>query len=254
MSGHGELDRESERLDDLCAYRFLYDHRKVELERLCLITKQLLGGNSASVTLVYEDEIRFLSSEGAPMISVPRAGSFCDVAIGQTALFEVPDVVIDPCFSGMHAHHHLRHYAGVPLAPTLGVNLGTLCVVGFEPRELTPDQRRTLISMAAVVEDQMRLYRTGQALREREQLLAQARDDAEAANRAKSEFASVVTSITRPPRPPRVPAPNPSAPGKAGFPNGTEGVTQPTRPMTPQMHAHCWSFKAGTMVSPLAPL
>ena len=192
-------DREAARLDDLRAYEFLYDRRRREMERLCAITHQLLGGLAAVVTLVGEDEVRFLSSEGAPIVTIPREVSFCGLTIDQDGLLEIPDITLDERFAAYHEAVGVRHYAGVPLAPTPGLNLGTLCVVGMEPRRLGPEDRRNLKSLAGVVEDQMRLYRAGEDLRERERLLAQARDNAEAANRAKSEFLANMSHEIRTP-------------------------------------------------------
>ena len=190
---------EAERLEELRAYAFLYDHRKEELERLCVITKQLLGAHAASVNLVDEHCLKFLSTVGASTDPIPRAGSYCDATIGQDDVLELHDMWGDPRFAHTKAHLDIRHYAGVPLAPTPGLNVGTLCIVGLEPRYLTAEQRCNLKSLAGIVEDEMRLYRSGQELRERERLLALARDEAEAANRAKSEFLANMSHEIRTP-------------------------------------------------------
>ena len=192
-------DLETARLINLRTFDFLYDRRRSELERLCQITQQLLGGLSATITLVGPDEVRFLSSEIMPTMVIPRANSFCGLTIAQGDLFEIPDVALDPRFAAYFEPLRIRHYAGVPLAPTPGLNVGALCITGSRPRQLDPDERRNLKSLAGVVEDQMRFYRAGEDLREREQLLAQARDNAEAANRAKSEFLANMSHEIRTP-------------------------------------------------------
>ena len=191
-------DPERERLLELAKYEFLYEDKRKELERICVIANQLLGGMSASLTLVGAEDLRFVSAEGGMTKTLPRPGCFCEVTIQADGLFEVPDVRLDPRFAIPH-HAQVRHYAGVPLAPTPGLRLGALTIVGLEPRVLTDDERRTLISLAGIAEDQMRLYRTSQELREREQMLSVARDEAEAANRAKSEFLANMSHEIRTP-------------------------------------------------------
>jgi signal transduction histidine kinase/CheY-like chemotaxis protein len=188
------LKREAERLADLRAYDFLFTQRRDELERLCKITKQLLG-SAAGIGLLDEERLMFLSSDGLPVTWFPRAGSCTEFTIAQDDVFEVCDTYTDERF----AHHRTlrekldsRHHAGFPLSPTPGLKIGTLFISGPDPRELTPDERRTLKSMAGIVEDQMRFFRTGQ-------MLARARDEAEAANRAKSEFLANMSHEIRTP-------------------------------------------------------
>ena len=200
MCADGALAHEAARLEDLRAFDFLFSYRGEELGRLCAMANQLLGGDTATIVLVDADRLRLVSSHGVTVNEPPRAGSFSGTAIEQDDIFEVPDVRLDPRFADdPHGDLRIRHYAGVPLAPTPGLNVGTFCVVGDKPRRLTAEERRTLKSLAGVVEDQMRLHRAGQALRERETLLAQARDEADAANHAKSEFLANMSHEIRTP-------------------------------------------------------
>jgi GAF domain-containing protein len=51
----------------------------------------------------------------------------------------------------------LRFYAGSPLRTQDGYNLGTLCVIDKQPRELTSQQTHVLDDLAALVVDELEL-------------------------------------------------------------------------------------------------
>jgi len=194
LKGSRDLQHEARRLADVRAYDFLFSQRRDELERLCKITKQLLGA-AAGIGLLDEDRLMFLSSDGLPTTWFPRTGSCTEFTIAQDDVFESCDTYTDARFANHRALREKmdsRHHAGCPLAPTPGLKIGSLFISGPEPRELTFEEKQTLKSMAGIVEDQMRFFRTGQ-------MLGRARDEAETANRAKSEFLANMSHEIRTP-------------------------------------------------------
>lgn len=61
----------------------------------------------------------------------------------------MPDATDDERFatnSLVTSDPNIRFYAGVPLTNPEGYALGTLCVIDYVPRELTPEQALKLIS------------------------------------------------------------------------------------------------------------
>jgi PAS domain S-box-containing protein len=127
---------------------------------------QLCGVPIALISLVDAHRQWFKSNFGLTGASeTPRDVAFCDHAIRDDALFEVPDATRDPRFE----HNPLvtdapdiRFYAGAPIVMPGGERIGTVCVIDRTPRQLDEHQRAMLTHLAAIV---------GAMLTQRRQLL-----------------------------------------------------------------------------------
>ncbi len=128
----------------------------------------LTGCPIALLSLTDSQRQWFKARRGLDAIEVPREIAFCDHAIRQPTLLEVPNALEDLRFSSsplVTQSPHVRFYAGVPLEIE-GVRLGTLCVLDIQPRELRPEQRDGLQSLACAVTELLRQRRAQHALQE----------------------------------------------------------------------------------------
>jgi signal transduction histidine kinase/CheY-like chemotaxis protein/HPt (histidine-containing phosphotransfer) domain-containing protein len=148
---------EGARIDAVRRYGVLDSSPEDGFDRITALAARLFAVPIAVVTIVDTDRIWFKSHHGLPDVSeVPREGGLCASAILHRGPWIVTDtitdvrVVADPLLVG---RHHIRFYAGVPLVTADGHNLGTLCVMGTEPREVTPSETATLVDLAALVMD-----------------------------------------------------------------------------------------------------
>ena len=102
-----------------------------------------------------------------------RAEAFCSTTIFGTELLVVPDLQQDPRFNQnpmVTGEPHCRFYCGMPLITDEGYALGSLCVIDFEPRQLTFQQLESMRRLSRQVLAQLELRRTlihyGQTIKE----------------------------------------------------------------------------------------
>ena len=88
----------------------------------------------------------------------PHAVSFCARAIGSDEPLVVADTHLDPRFAEMEVvtgSPYIRFYAGQPISTAGGYRVGTVCVAGPEPREITERELALLYDLARIAETEL---------------------------------------------------------------------------------------------------
>lgn len=164
--------REAERLEALRRYRILDTLSEQVFDDLTLMAAQICDTPMALVSLIDSERQWFKSRVGLDATQTPRDVAFCAHAILQPEeLFVVPDALEDPRFADnplVQGHPEIRFYAGMPLVDPEGFALGTLCTLDRRPREIRPDQRAALETLARQVMAHLQLREHTQRLRENE--------------------------------------------------------------------------------------
>ncbi|MEY9593235.1 adenylate cyclase [Bradyrhizobium yuanmingense] len=184
-------DNEQARQQALETYRILDTPPEIAYDELADLAAQICGCSAGLLTFL-DDKRQWLKAKcGLPpdLTHVPKEISICQATICHDDLMYVPDLTKDPRFSDsplVAGEFGLRFYCGMPLISEEGYALGTLCVIDFEPRELSFEQQEAVrrISRQAVAQLELR-----RRLRERDEMLAEldkARAMAEA-ERSKSD-------------------------------------------------------------------
>ena len=125
-----------------------------EFDALARIAAEACDVPIALVTLVEADHQRLKANIGFDACEIPRDWSFCAHAILDAKLLVVRDATLDQRFAGnplVESPPAMRFYAGAPLVTSDGYSLGTLCVLDYEPRELTGAQLEVLETLAREV-------------------------------------------------------------------------------------------------------
>lgn len=114
------------------------------------------------ITLVDSNRQWFLSHTGIEACETSRDASFCAHALVGTGMLIVEDAREDARFARnawVIGEPFVRFYVGAPLLTPDGYALGTLCVVDYEPRILSAEQKEALLSLSRLVMTQLELIR-----------------------------------------------------------------------------------------------
>lgn len=158
MSPNDVVDRldEAARLRALDALQVLDTPREARYDRLVELVKELFDVPVAAVTLVDEERLWTKAITGMPAHQLPRGDSVCTWTIERDAAFVVPDLKADDRFNALPGlmSTGLRFYAGQPLHSGEH-RVGSLCVMGYEEREMSDSEVRLLRVLADWVEAEL---------------------------------------------------------------------------------------------------
>jgi adenylate cyclase len=138
------------RLDALGNYAILDTLPEAGFDEITELAAQICGCPAALVSFVDASRQWIKAKYGplpAELSECPREISICTATICNNDILYVPDLIKDERFNTsplVTGDMHIRFYCGVPLITRDGYALGTLCVIDFEPRELTFEQREAL--------------------------------------------------------------------------------------------------------------
>ena len=137
-------------------------------DRLTWLAGHSLEMPIALLTMITPTRQWFKSRYGLEVPDTPRSWAFCNYTILQRGVFAVENLVLDARFADNPAvagGPEFRFYAGVPVIDSDGFALGSLCVIDHKPRKLDQDQMQSLIALAALASDEVRLRATDRRLR-----------------------------------------------------------------------------------------
>lgn len=142
---------ESSRLAALLRFELLDTPAEAMFDNITALAAQICETPIALISLVDAERQWFKSRQGLDARETPRELAFCAHAINGETLFEVENALLDPRFRDnplVTGAPDIRFYAGMPLADGEGHNLGTLCVIDRQPRQLSVQQKGALKLLA----------------------------------------------------------------------------------------------------------
>jgi diguanylate cyclase (GGDEF)-like protein len=149
---------ELDRLRAVRRYEVLDAPSDETFDRITALTARLLQVPIALITIVDSDRVWFMSHQGLDMQEVPRDPISHPSVFLHPTPWIVNDTRLDP---RTHSHplvageFDLRFYAAAPLMTNDGYNLGTLCAIDRQPRQISPMNLAVLQDLAALVMHEM---------------------------------------------------------------------------------------------------
>ncbi|MFD2518413.1 GAF domain-containing sensor histidine kinase [Salinimicrobium flavum] len=151
---------EEERLAVLQKYEILDTPPDGSFDRITRLAAQLFDVPVSIVSLVDSDRIWFKSKQGLEISEIPRDPGLCSSAIISNEIYIVEDARKDPRTLAnplVAGEFGLQFYSGVPLRTREGFNLGTLCIIDREPREISASEKDILKTLGELVMNQIEL-------------------------------------------------------------------------------------------------
>lgn len=150
------------RLAELACYAITPGQTDPKLDAITQLAVEAVGGDIGGISLIYKSEIWLAARVGLDVSHVPRAGSFCTVAIeaGSDGVFEVENASNDARFNRnplVTGASPFLHYAAVPLRGPRGYILGTLWMMRAAPGRLSQQQAAMFRTVAQIVIDTFEL-------------------------------------------------------------------------------------------------
>jgi excisionase family DNA binding protein len=160
---------ESQRLVALERSGLLDTAPEEAFDRLTWLAARNLDAPIALLTLLTPTRQWFKSRFGLDLPETPRSWAFCNHTILQKGVFSIEDLARDPRFAknpAVQGKPLFRFYAGAPVMDNEGFTVGSLCVIDYKPRKLDEREAQTLMALAALASDEVRLRAIDRQLRE----------------------------------------------------------------------------------------
>lgn len=138
-----DLKKEKERIAKLRNLEIMDSPPEAILDSIVKLASDICGTPISLVSLVDDHRQWFKAKHGLSACETPKEFAFCSHAIESDDPFVINDSRLDERFKDnplVKGEPHVIFYAGIPLKVSGDHNIGTLCVIDHEPRELSDQQ------------------------------------------------------------------------------------------------------------------
>lgn len=140
-----------------------YENLQDEFQNLNRLAASIAGTDISLVNLIDSYTQWTVSHFGMDVLQIPREDSVCNYTIKGKDPLEVPRLDKDHRFkdkffvAGNGSDFHLKYYYGIPLTMESGENIGALCVLDKDEKEMTPEKIQQLKFIAEEIVAHLKL-------------------------------------------------------------------------------------------------
>lgn len=142
---------EFERLLELSELDLDYTNLQEHLEDLTALAARIVDARVSLVNLIDRYTQWSVADYGIDVQQMPREDSVCQYTILEDESLEIKDLSNDERFERkdyVQQGPQLRYYYGVPLQTSNGANIGALCVLDRETKDISPENKELLNMIA----------------------------------------------------------------------------------------------------------
>jgi two-component system cell cycle sensor histidine kinase/response regulator CckA len=154
---------EADRLKAVDSYEILDTFPEEDFNNIAKLAAEICNAPVAIVNIVAEQRQWFKAKLGLQIQETPLVVSICKYTIRQRGILVIPDITKDARFDNnplVTGDLRLRFYAGAVLETPEGLPIGTMCVLDYQPRQLTDKEASGLKILARQVMIQLELRRS----------------------------------------------------------------------------------------------
>lgn len=158
---------EFQRLLALSEYDLDYASLEKQFADLTNLAAKVAGSQVSLVNLIDNYTQWSVAAAGLSPIQMDRQDAVCNYTILGEGNFEVKDLSEDDRFRDkfyVKGEPHLRYYWGTPLTNPQGFNLGALCVMDPEEKEITPEKVELLQLIGKEIVNRLEILKSMQSL------------------------------------------------------------------------------------------
>lgn len=157
---------EQERIETLRSYEIMDTNEEVEFDNLIKLAAQICDVPFGKINFLDDSRSWSKANFGNDIKETPREAAFCHYTIQNEEHMVVEDTLEDERFKDFAfvvESPNVRFYAGFNIKAD-GHNLGTICVLGQEPKKLSESQFDALSTIASEIQSRLELKKKNKDL------------------------------------------------------------------------------------------